>query len=87
MPMLRDIYQKPLHELDLTGLAELCGNVARNASAERRQSDTAHALRVEWVTLNFDSLPHSDKTEAESVLKRRMIEFLAEVPSWMLSGV
>lgn len=85
--MLRDIYQKPLHELDLTGLAELCANVARNRSANPKQSDTAHALRVEWVTLHFDGLPHDDKSEAEVVLRRRMVEFLDEVPNWMLSGV
>ena len=82
-----DIYRKPLYELDLTGLAELCANVAHNLSANSTQSDTAHALRVEWVQLGLKhSLDHGE-TEPEKSLKKRMLEFLAEVPSWMLSGV
>jgi len=51
------IYGKNLHELDLAGVAELCANVAANLSAEREQSDTAHALRVEWVRLGIDHPP------------------------------
>jgi hypothetical protein len=48
------IYQRPLHEQDLAGLVELCTNVARNLSANSRQSDTAHALRAEWLRLSLD---------------------------------
>ena len=81
------IYRKPLPEQDLTGLAELCANVARNASADYRQSETAHALRVEWVRLGLDRSLNSDKREAEKSLKKRMGEFLAGVPSWMLKGL
>ena len=44
-----NIYPKELHEQDLTELAELCAKVARNVSADSKQSDTAHALRMEWV--------------------------------------
>jgi hypothetical protein len=82
-----DIYRNPLQEQDLAGLAELCGNVARHNSADYRQSQTAHALRVEWVRLRFDRSQHNDKTEAEASLKKRMQEFLSEVPVWMLSGL
>jgi hypothetical protein len=78
-----DIYRKPLHELDLTGLAELCANVARNLSANAKQSDTAHALHVEWIKLGLKhSLDHGT-TDVEVSLRKRMIEFLAEVPVWM----
>jgi hypothetical protein len=80
------IYGKNLHDQDLTGLAELCGNVARHSSADYRQSQTAHALRVEWLRLNLGSL-NGDRTEAEKSLKKRMEEFLAGVPSWMLRGL
>jgi hypothetical protein len=80
------IYLKTPHELDLTGLAELCGNVARHSSADYRQSQTAHALRVEWLRLNLGSL-NGDRTEAENSLKKRMAEFLVGVPSWMLRGL
>ena len=81
------IYRKPLHELDFTGLAELCANVARHSSANSKQSDTAHALRIEWVRLGLDrSLDHGT-TEVEASLRKRMIEFLAETPSWMSSGL
>jgi hypothetical protein len=45
------IYPINLHEQDLTGLAELCANVARNVSANRNQTDSAHSLRMEWVQL------------------------------------
>jgi hypothetical protein len=82
-----DIYRKPLHELDLTGLAELCANVARHASADSKQSDTAHALHVEWVQLGLKhSLDHGT-TDVEVSLRKRMIEFLAEVPTWMSKGL
>lgn len=87
--MTRDetIYRKPLHELDLTGLAELCTNVAHNVSADRNQSDTAHALRIEWVRLGLDGSLDHGTTEAEQSLRKRMIEFLAEVPAWMSRGM
>jgi hypothetical protein len=82
-----DIYRKPLHELDLAGLAELCANVAHNLSADPKQSDTAHALRMEWVQLGVKhSLDHGT-TEAEKSLQKRMVEFLAEVPTWMVKGL
>jgi hypothetical protein len=81
-----NIYRKNLNELDLTGLAELCANVARNVSANSKQLDTAHALRMEWVRLGLDRSLDGDKTEAKESLKKRMGEFSAGVPSWMLSG-
>ncbi len=81
------IYRKPLPEQDLTGLAELCGNVARTLSADYRQSEKAHALRVEWLRLSLDRSLNDDKTQAEKSLKERMQEFLAEVPSWMMRGL
>ena len=81
------IYGKNLNELDLAGLAELCANVAHNLSVNYKQSDTAHALRVEWVRLGLDRSLNSDKTEAEASLKKRMLEFLSGVPVWMMSGV
>jgi hypothetical protein len=79
------IYGKNLHELDLTGLAELCGNVAHNHSADLRQSDTAHRLRAERVQLDVRFL--DDKTEAEASLRKRMREFLSGIPAWMMSGL
>jgi hypothetical protein len=81
------IYRKNLPEQDLTELAELCGNVARDVSANSKQSDTAHALRVEWARLGLDRSLNSDKTEAEASLKERMMEFLDGIPAWMMSGV
>lgn len=80
-----EMYGKNLHELDLPGLAELCGNVANNNSANQTQADTAHALRVEWVRLRRNHSPHDGK-EAEASLKKRMTEFLVGVPGWMMSG-
>jgi hypothetical protein len=81
------IYRKPLHELDLTGLAELCANVARHVSADTKQSDMAHALRMEWLQLGVKhSLDHGE-TEPEKSLKKRMVEFLAGVPTWMSKGL
>jgi len=82
-----DIYRKTLQEQDLTGLAELCGNVARHSSADYRQSQNAHALRMEWLRLGLDRSQNGDKTEAEASLKKRMQEFLSEVPTWMLKGL
>jgi hypothetical protein len=81
------IYQNNFREPDLSGLALLCANVAKNRSADRKQSDAAHALRVEWVQMQLDRSPHDDKVEAEEKsLKKRMAEFLAGVPTWMLRG-
>jgi hypothetical protein len=82
-----NIYQKELHDLDLTDLAELCANVARNPSADSKQSDTAHALHVEWTRLRLSGSLDHGTTEAEKSLQKRMIEFLAEVPTWMSRGL
>lgn len=79
------IYRKTLHKQDLAGLAELCVNVANNRSGNPTQVDAAHALRVEWVRLDLNGSPH--KKEAETSLKKRMVEFLVGVPAWMLSGL
>jgi hypothetical protein len=81
------IYQKPLHEQDLAGLAELCTNVAHNLSANSKQSDTAHTLHVEWLRLRLDTSLDGARAEAENFLKKRMIEFLAEAPTWMSKGL
>jgi hypothetical protein len=81
------IYQRPLDEQGLAGLAELCTNVARNFSANSKQSDTAHALRVEWLRLSLDHSLDGARIEAEASLKKRMFEFLSGVPAWMLSGL
>ena len=85
MPMTREdnIYRKNLLDQNLTALADMCANVARNVSADHKQSDMAHALRVEWVRLDR-SLNDGDKTGAEESLKKRISEFLAEVAGWML---
>ena len=70
----------------MAALAEMCANVARSHSADHKQSDTAHALRAEWVRLSVRF--RDDKTEADQEsLKNRMVEFLSGVPEWMLSGV
>jgi hypothetical protein len=81
------IYRKPLYRQDLAGLAELCTNVAHNLSANSKQSDTAHALRVEWLRLSLDRSLDGARAEAENSLKKRLIEFLAEVPTWMSKGL
>jgi hypothetical protein len=87
MPMTREnINRKNLHEQDLQGLAEMCAKVARNTSADSKQSDRAHALRVEWVRLSVGRLLNGEKTGVEESLKKRIAEFLAEVPGWMLTG-
>jgi hypothetical protein len=57
-----DIYRKNVYELDLRGLAELCGNVAGNCSASRTQADTAHGLRVQWVRISLDHATEADKS-------------------------
>ena len=77
--------RKNLREENLAELAELCATVARNPSADSEQSGKARALRVEWVRLHVHASPNSYRTEAES-LKKRIIEFLEEIPSWMLAG-
>jgi hypothetical protein len=80
------IYRKDLHEQDLSGLAQLCANIASSRSATRPQSDRAHVLRVEWV--RFNGSPKNSKTEAEiESLKKRMLDFLAAVPAWMWAGL
>lgn len=80
------IYGKNLYELDLAGLAELCGNVAHSHSAHHKQSDTAHALRAEWVQLEVRFRDDKRETE-EASLRKRMLEFLVGVPAWMMSGI
>jgi hypothetical protein len=82
-----NIYGKNLHDQDLQGLAELCANVARHSSADIKQSDTAHALRMEWVQLGIKHLLDHGSTEPEKSLQKRMAEFLAGVPAWMWSGL
>jgi hypothetical protein len=79
-------YPNNFREQDLSGLALLCANVAKNRSADRKQSDAADALRLEWVRL--DRSPHDTvETEAEEkALKKRMAEFLAKVPTRMMRG-
>ena len=81
------IYPINLCEQDLTELAELCANVARNPSTDSKQSDTAHALHVEWVQLGLKHLLDHGSTEPEKSLQKRMAEFLAGVPAWMWSGL
>ena len=79
-------YPNNFREQDLSGLALLCANVAKNRSADRKQSDAADALRLEWARL--DRSPH-DTVEAEAeekALKKRMAEFLAEVPTRIMRG-
>ena len=82
-----NIYRKNLHEQDLEGLAELCGNVAHNRSANHTQTDTAHALRLEWVQLGLKNLLDHGTTEPEKSLQKRMTEFLAEIRTWMSRGI
>jgi hypothetical protein len=82
---MKPFSKRPLDEQGLAGLAELCTNVARNLSANSKQSDTAHVLRVEWLRLSH-SLDGA-RIEAEASLKKRMFEFLSGVPAWMLSGL
>jgi hypothetical protein len=79
----RDGNRPNLQEKDLAGLADLCLNVARNLSDDKL-SETAHALRVEWVRLSLR--PRDDgKLEADKEsLRKRMTEFLSGVPTWML---
>ena len=80
-------HRKHLDDQDLTRLAELCANVANNSS-DSKQSGTAYALRVKWVRLHLDRSPSDDKAEAkQQALKKRMAEFLAGVPSWMMGGL
>ena len=72
--------------MDLAGLAELCANVARHSSADIKQSDTAHALHVEWIQLGLKRLLDGGHREPKKSLKKRMAEFLVEIPKWMLTG-
>jgi hypothetical protein len=77
-----DIYRKKITELDLEGLAELCGNVANSRAASQNHADTAHAFRVQWVRMNLD---HATEADKES-LKKRMADFLSDIPVWMRNG-
>lgn len=77
-----DIYRKKISELDLIGLAELCGNVAHNRAASHMQADTAHSLRVQWLRIRLD---HATEADKES-LKKRMADFLSDIPAWMRNG-
>jgi hypothetical protein len=79
-----ETYQNNFREQDLSGLALLCANVAKNRAADRKQSDAADALRLEWVRL--DRSPHDTVEAEEKALKKRMAEFLAEVPTRMMRG-
>jgi hypothetical protein len=81
-----NLYHKDLGDHDLSELAELCANVARNLCTDHMQSNTAFILRQEWIRLDLDHLLEGGKTDAEKFLKRRMLEFLAGVPTWMLAG-
>ena len=82
-----NVYGKELHEQDLMGLDELCANVARNVSADPKQSDIAHALRMEWLRLRLHTSLDGVSAEAEGFLKKRMVEFLAGVPTWVSRGL
>lgn len=83
-----NLYCKNLHELDLDELAEFCGNVAINHSANQTQAETAHSLRMESIRLSLNHSPRDDEKEAKrESLKKRMVEFLSDLPSWMMSGV
>jgi hypothetical protein len=80
-----DIYPNNFLEQNLSGLALLCANVAKKSSADRKQSDAAHILWVEWLQLYRERTPRDSKVEAEEQsLKKRMAEFLAGVPPWMM---
>jgi hypothetical protein len=72
-----------LHELDLAHLAELCGDIAHNHSVTHQQWETALALCVEWVRLSLNREVNERRNES---LKKRMVEFLSGVPTWMLPG-
>ena len=63
--------------------------MAVNRSANHTQTDTAHALRVEWVRLNLNHSHHGKdgKKEPEASLGKHMLEFLVGVPAWMMSGL
>ena len=78
--MDRDIYRKNLHELDLRGLAELSANVARSVSANSKQSDMAHTLRVESIRILLDGSLNGDKAAAENSLKEGMEDSFAGLP-------
>jgi hypothetical protein len=78
-----DICRKNICELDLVGLAELCRNVAGNCSASPTQADTAHGFRVQWIRMSLDHATEADKR----ALKKRMADFLTDVPAWLRSGL
>ena len=80
-------YPNNFREQDLSGLALLCANVAKNRSADRKQSDAAHTLWGDWVQLHSEPTPDDGQVEAEEAsLKKRMAEFLAKVPTRMMRG-
>ncbi len=79
------IYHNHFLEQNLSGLALLCANVAKKSSADRKQSDAAHTLWVEWVQLHSERTPDDGQVEAEEEsLKKRMAEFLAGAPPRMM---
>jgi hypothetical protein len=79
-------YPNNFREQDLSGLALLCANVAKNRSADRKQSDAADALRLEWVRLDRSRHDTVEAEAEEKSLKKRMAEFLAKVPTRMMRG-
>lgn len=78
------IYQNHFLERTLSGLALLCANVAKKSSADRKQSDAAHTLWVEWVQLHSEPASHHSIEAEEESLKKRMAEFLAGIPPRMM---
>jgi len=71
-------------ERNVSGLALLCANVAKKCSADRKQSDAAHALWVEWVQLHSERTAQDNIEAEDESLKKRMAEFLAGVPPLMM---
>jgi hypothetical protein len=47
------------------------------------QSDTAHALRMQWIQICLDHASEADK----QALKKGMVDFLTDIPVWMRSGL
>jgi hypothetical protein len=59
-----------------------------NRSTDYKQSETAYALRMEWIRLYLNGSRRDDKTEADKEsLRKPMSEFLAGIPIWMTSGL
>jgi len=78
MDRKHNIYHKNLQEQDLTGLAELCANVARNSTADSKLSDMAHSLRVECVRLR--PLAEQRYDRSEKVPKKALGRILSRSP-------